>query len=93
MPRLRRVRGTKNRRKRQALAAAWSGLRGSNSPPSAWEADALPDELNPQKEKRALRAGVRKRNIFILPAARAFVNARGKIFPAAQPRAAATHDE
>lgn len=26
----------------------WSGLRGSNSPPSAWEADALPDELNPR---------------------------------------------
>lgn len=27
----------------------WSGLRGSNSPPSAWEADALPDELNPHR--------------------------------------------
>ncbi len=26
----------------------WSGLRDSNSPPSAWEADTLPDELNPQ---------------------------------------------
>ena len=26
----------------------WSGLRDSNSLPSAWEADALPGELNPQ---------------------------------------------
>ena len=26
----------------------WSGLRGSNPPPSAWEADTLPDELNPR---------------------------------------------
>ena len=25
----------------------WSGLRGSNSLPSPWQGDALPDELNP----------------------------------------------
>ena len=27
--------------------AIWSGLRGSNSLPSPWQGDALPDELNP----------------------------------------------
>ena len=26
----------------------WSGLRDSNSLPSPWQGDALPDELNPQ---------------------------------------------
>ena len=26
----------------------WSGLRGSNPPPSPWQGDALPNELNPQ---------------------------------------------
>ena len=25
----------------------WSGLRGSNPPPSPWQGDALPNELNP----------------------------------------------
>ena len=27
----------------------WSGLRGSNPPPSPWQGDALPNELNPQR--------------------------------------------
>ena len=27
----------------------WSGLRVSNSPPTAWEAVTLPDELNPHR--------------------------------------------
>ena len=41
---------TKKRRSVQNAAALfyWSGLRGSNPPPSAWEADTLPDELNPR---------------------------------------------
>ena len=26
----------------------WSGLRGSNPPPSPWQGDALPNELTPQ---------------------------------------------
>ena len=26
----------------------WSGLRGSNPPPSPWQGDALPNELNPR---------------------------------------------
>lgn len=29
-------------------ARFWSGLRDSNSLPSPWQGDALPDELNPQ---------------------------------------------
>ena len=28
----------------------WSGLRGSNPPPSPWQGDALPNELNPRVE-------------------------------------------
>ena len=40
------------KKRRSVLYAAapfyWSGLRGSNPPPSAWEADTLPDELNPR---------------------------------------------
>ncbi len=35
---------------RQVLVIAGSGTRGSNSRPSAWEADALPTELVPQRE-------------------------------------------
>ena len=27
----------------------WSGLRGSNPPPSPWQGDALPNELNPHR--------------------------------------------
>ena len=29
------------------LCFLWSGLRGSNPPPSPWQGDALPNELNP----------------------------------------------
>ena len=29
------------------LSFLWSGLRGSNPPPSPWQGDALPNELNP----------------------------------------------
>ena len=29
----------------------WSGLRGSNSLPPPWQGGALPDELNPQKNR------------------------------------------
>ena len=31
------------------LFLIWSGLRGSNPPPSPWQGDALPNELNPQR--------------------------------------------
>ena len=37
----------KKRRKRCFLLFFWSGLRGSNPPPSPWQGDALPNELNP----------------------------------------------
>ena len=30
----------------------WSGLRGSNPPPSPWQGDALPNELNPHRSDR-----------------------------------------
>ena len=30
----------------------WSGLRDSNSLPSPWQGDALPDELNPQLQNQ-----------------------------------------
>ena len=33
----------------------WSGLRDSNPSPSAWEADALPDELNPRSTSPFVR--------------------------------------
>ena len=33
----------------------WSGLRDSNSLPSPWQGDALPDELNPQLQNQLYR--------------------------------------
>ena len=32
----------------------WSGLRGSNPPPSPWQGDALPNELNPHRSCRMI---------------------------------------
>ena len=32
---------------RWSVLFVWSGLRGSNPPPSPWQGDALPNELNP----------------------------------------------
>ena len=36
-----------NSRPNGRLFCCWSGLRGSNPPPSPWQGDALPNELNP----------------------------------------------
>ena len=41
---------TQNKKQRTpygVLCFLWSGLRGSNPPPSPWQGDALPNELNP----------------------------------------------
>ena len=46
----RRTRKTQNKKQRTpfgVLCFLWSGLRGSNPPPSPWQGDALPNELNP----------------------------------------------
>ena len=40
----------------------WSGLRGSNPPPSPWQGDALPNELNPQAEIDVSADGASGRN-------------------------------
>ena len=37
------------------LSIMWSGLRDSNSLPSPWQGDALPDELNPQLQNQLYR--------------------------------------
>ena len=38
---------TKQKRTQKDAFVLWSGLRDSNSLPSPWQGDALPDELNP----------------------------------------------
>ena len=38
---------TKNTWPKPCAFVFWSGLRGSNPPPSPWQGDALPNELNP----------------------------------------------
>ena len=49
-----------------ASALFWSGLRGSNPPPSPWQGDALPNELNPHRScrmtTRPLQNGASGRN-------------------------------
>ena len=42
-----KTRNKKTRIPNGILAFLWSGLRGSNPPPSPWQGDALPNELNP----------------------------------------------
>ena len=43
----RKTRSKKQRHPFGCLCFLWSGLRGSNPPPSPWQGDALPNELNP----------------------------------------------
>ena len=45
----------KRRSTRLLLSLLWSGLRDSNSLPSPWQGDALPDELNPQLQNQLYR--------------------------------------
>ena len=45
----------KRRSTRLLLSLFWSGLRDSNSLPSPWQGDALPDELNPQLQNQLYR--------------------------------------
>lgn len=45
----------KRRSTRLLLFLLWSGLRDSNSLPSPWQGDALPDELNPQLQNQLYR--------------------------------------
>ena len=44
-----RIKKKKTARKLElSFKIKWSGLRGSNPPPSPWQGDALPNELNPR---------------------------------------------